>query len=373
LAALPWTVCQAAPNPGKGDSSAPPAAAGKDKPEGKAADLSPALAELRDQSRRILTFCYGQDFNARNNTPGVILDFCLAFGRFAQLAGDEASAPRQSAIGCLCWNRPCGGYELMQISREGVMARLGYGFQRCPGQLLSMLAQWDIPADYEIRVGGARKTVADLARMEERLCREGADMALVLVGLSHYDEPSATWNNDLGEKWSVERLVRSELERKARQSGPEAIDRLMGLSAAARRRLRSHSPLSEDFRRVEQYLAETTEFAWSLQNADGSWNPQFLAARGRSGDAAGSLDATGYTLEWLMGMLSRDQLREQRVTKSVAFLSGTLANWQGTAYLPALSPRDEGAAMHALRALVLYDQEVFQPHDPRPSPGGKGK
>jgi hypothetical protein len=52
--------------------------------------------------------------------------------------------------------------------------------------------------------------LADLVEHEKKACRASGDMSLRLIGLAYYAKDE-TWENDLGEVWSVERLVEQEL------------------------------------------------------------------------------------------------------------------------------------------------------------------
>ena len=63
-----------------------------------------------------------------------------------------------------------------------------------------------MPADYPVKVGEDRRKVADLVEHEKHSIRAGRDLSLPLIGLAYYvDEP--TWQNDLGQEWSIEELV----------------------------------------------------------------------------------------------------------------------------------------------------------------------
>ena len=162
-----------------------------------------------------------------------IIAFCEAFGHTAEILLEAGSSHPVNGVGALCWNYPCGGYRLLRTDGSGIIARVGYGYQRRPGQFLAMLAGNGVPPAYEIRIGEHKATVADLVAAEKAACLAGSDLSGVLFGLAFYTEPGETWQNAQGDAWSVERLVHEELDRTADPSSVAVIDRLAGLSFAA--------------------------------------------------------------------------------------------------------------------------------------------
>lgn len=336
--------------------------------------LSPALVALRDRLRAVLAF-YGssQIFNTRDHTPNDILNLCLAFGAEAEVAYDGPGGSKANAIGCLVWNLPCAGYSLLQVGDGRIMPRVGYGFQDRPAQFLAILAQSRVVEEYEIRAGGLRQTVADLVAFEKLGCRAGTDMSLRLVALSYYLPADAVWQTPYGESWSLERVLREELEREVSQADSEATNRLLGISYAVDHCRQHDQPLKGQFARADQHLTDCQKFALGIANADGSWHPRFFAARGPSSDAWGSLRATGHILEWLAFSLADERLTEPQLVKSVSYLTEVLENWRGFLNVGSLSPRHTSTLMHALHALATYDRRVFKPHDARKPAAENGK
>jgi len=340
----------------------------KPPPAAAPAPLSPTTLGLRDRARRVSDLYYRQAFNTRDNTPSEIMNFCLAFGSNAEVGYQGPPAARVNGIGCLCWNMPCAGYTLLQLDENRVMARLGYGLQEHPSQLLALLAQARVPADYEIRVGQNRRTVADLVESEELTCRPGGDLSLKLLALSHYVADGATWQDNLGQTWSVQRLLEHELERSVSQADSKATNRLMGISYAVRRRTARKAPLDGPYARAQKHLAECQDYALKLQNADGSWHPAFLALKGTSADVPGTIRSTGHILEWLVFSLPEERLEEPRIVKSLGYLAALLETRQAGANLASLPPRQIEGIMHAVHALRIYDQRVSRPREaPQPA------
>lgn len=328
-------------------------------------ELSPEMATLRDGVRRALALIARQPFNTRDNTPDNVIELCLAYGVEANVRNGGSSSQSINAIGCLAWNYPCAGYRLLSTGEGRVMARFGYALQSRPAQFLAVLAQSAVPVDYEVQVGEFRGTVADLVEFEKRNVRSDTDLSATLIGLTRYlkDEPS--WENDLQEAWSIQRLIREELARSPDRGKSDVTDRLMGLSYAVDRRIKRELPLDGEFLTAQQHLAQYHDFTIDLQNSDGTWHPDFFAHRGPSRDTNGLLRSTGHILEWLVFSLPDDRLEDPRVVRSVAYLTKRLGNQRTRWNVTSTTPRDFRALMHATHALRIYDHRVFKPLDPK--------
>ena len=146
---------------------------------------------------------------------------------------------------------------MLTHSRDHVAARIGYGYQEHPGEFLAMLALSRVPAEYPVRVGKDTRSVADLAEAEKLACRSGSDLSLELIGLSYYvDEPE--WKNDLGETWSIERIIREEIGQPVVTAPEGGLNRLMGLSYAVARRAKRGRPIDGQFKRAEDTRPTST-------------------------------------------------------------------------------------------------------------------
>jgi hypothetical protein len=169
--------------------------------------LSKEAVALRDRIRRTLALYFHQPVNTADNTPAEILAFCLAYGCDTEVRYGSSAGQAASGVGCLCWNYPCAGYQLLTLQDQRPVARMGYGLQAYPSQLLGVLAMSAVPAKYQVRIGSFQGTVADLVAAEQLDCRSGADLSHKLIGMAFYVPEDQTWKNRLGETWSVERLL----------------------------------------------------------------------------------------------------------------------------------------------------------------------
>jgi hypothetical protein len=324
--------------------------------------LTQSQAALRDQVRQTLAVFQKQPFGTRQNTPGEILDFCLPYGCATEIMLADASGERRAnGITCLCWNFAGGGFEPLVMNDSHIAARLGYGVQSQPSQFFATLAFARVQANYPLRVENAVRTVADLVESEKLACRSGSDLSLKLIGLAYYVE-DATWKNDLGEEWSLEKVVREELNQPALSAGDGGLNRLLGLAYANHRREKRNLPLDGQFARAEKYLSDFHKFAFNLQNADGSWG-YFLSARGSTKDPAAQLRSTAYVLEWLALSLPEEQLGDPRVAASVNCVVQGLNTQRNRGSAPNLPPREINSIARALHALSIYDERFCQTAD----------
>ncbi len=326
--------------------------------------LNPAMAALRDRARHTLALFHRASLSTSENTATEVMHLCLAFGCDAQLYGGKSSREKINGITCLCWNYPCAGYAPLGIAAGHIAGRIGYGLQEHRGQLLAILALSRVPADYPVRVGDNERTVADLVEYEKLSCRSGTDLSRKLIGLAYYLPTDATWQNSLGEQWSIARMIEEEIAKPVVNDGIRGTDRLMGLSYAVDRHLRQEAPLRGDFLRAANYIEKLHEYALALQNTDGSWGPQMLADRGTSKDATVQLQSTGHVLRWLVFSLPEDQLDDPRIVRSIEYLNRLLGSSRYRHGVKSLSTREIETVMHALHALMLYDQRFFTPRTP---------
>ena len=94
------------------------------------------MEALRDRVRQAIKHYSQQPLNTKNNTPDHILKSCLAFGCDTAVRQDGPSGESINGFTCLCWNYPCGGYNLLKMVDGHISARVGYGLQSNPAEFL---------------------------------------------------------------------------------------------------------------------------------------------------------------------------------------------------------------------------------------------
>jgi hypothetical protein len=328
--------------------------------------LSAEQVALRDRVRQVLSAQRQQPFSMQQNTVTDLLHFCTAFGCDSEILQD-ATGKKINAITCLCWNYSCAGYEPLMMCNGHVAARIGYGTQAVPGQLLAVLALAGVESKYPLRVGDKVGKVADLVEQEKRSCREGADLSARLLGLSFYvTEP--TWKNELGEQWSLEKIVVEETSRPWTAPPHGGSLRLLALSFALEQRATRKQPIDANYQRAVKMLHDCENYAFANQSADGSWSPAiFPGTAGR--DEAATLFASGHMLQWLVQRMPEKRLGDPAIVHAVEYVTGMLASPRYSSNVPALETRTIEAVAHATRALALYDARVYQgAEDEKPAP-----
>jgi hypothetical protein len=187
-------------------------------------------------------------------------------------------------------------------------------------------------------------------------CYPRTELTFKLIALMHYLESDAEWVNDQGQDWSISRLIKEELAQPIRGAACGGTHRLSGLSLAARTRVKRDEPLDGEFERAAKYVKKYHEYAFRFQNRDGSLSTNWFRGRGDEEDINRRVKTTGHILEWLCYSLNDDEMRDWRTTRATQYLTNLLYNNYDNEW-------EVGPLCHALHALILYDERIFQPYD----------
>jgi hypothetical protein len=273
----------------------------------------------------------------------------LAFGVDTPLVSD---GEQYNAIAWLCENLPCRGKRLLYSQRGYLRVRNGPGCQGHAGQFLAILAQSRVNRGYPLIVDGQRLTVADLVEYEKQTCRARSELSFQLIGLSHYLDTEAQWENDRNEKWDLPRIIQEELAQPVIGASCGGTHRMMAFSYAVKKRAASGKPITGQWQRAKMYVDDFHKYTLHLQNEDGSLSTAWFRAPQNTSNIDRKLTTTGHILEWLVFSLPPEDLADPRVVKSVVFLTDLLwenrdRNW------------DIGPLSHGIHALCMYDENVF--------------
>ncbi len=317
--------------------------------EKPAAELSPELADLRDRVRRCLAYYFYRPETTQRRSPWGVMHAVVGFGVDTPL---RTRTKEVNAISWLCGNAPCYGMRMLYVEDDKLGLHMGPGYQGHKGQFLCILAQSRVKIDYPIWIDQHKLTVADLVKHEQDTCESGTELTFKLIGLSHYLDPDTTWENLDGEEWSIERLIEEELAQPVIGACCGGTHRMTGFTYAVKKRAKKNKPMTGQWRRAKIYVDDYHEYAFKLQNDDGSFSTEWFRARADSGDIDRKLNTTGHMLEWLVFSLPKDQLTDPRVVKAVTFLTDTM--WDNREHEWEIGPRG-----HAVHALALFDEYVF--------------
>ena len=312
-------------------------------------ELSPRLVDLRKRLRECLAHYYFRPENTSSRSPWGAMHAMIAYGVDSQLIADGR---RVNAIGYLNYNGVCKGQNLFYISGGKLQARIGPGVQGHPGQYLAMLAQSRVKSDFPIHVDGREFTVADLIEHEQLTCRPNTELTFKLIALVHYLKSDEQWISNDGQKWNIPRLIQEELKQPIVGAACGGTHRMTGFSYAVRKREQRKEPFTGQWLRAKKFVDDYHEYAFRLQNPDASFSTDWFAGRADFGPASRRLETTGHITEWLAFSLSKEQLVEQRMVRSVSYLTDLL-----------MVNRNEkfgiGPLGHGLHALAIYDERVF--------------
>ncbi|MFO0065768.1 MAG: hypothetical protein ACK523_07375 [Pirellulaceae bacterium] len=310
---------------------------------------SPQQLAVQGRLRSCMAYYLFRPETTARRSPWAVMHAMLPYGVEGELiVGNQ----RVNAIGWLCYNGRCRTQSLFIAKSQGFSMAVGPGVQGHEGQFLAMLGQSLVPRTYPIKVQGRSYTIEDLVRYEMAGCREKSELTFKLIGLSHYLPSDYSWKSQDGKTWSISKLVEEELAQPLVGAACGGTHRLMGLSFACKRRQLQGMPLDGQFGRARRYLDDCIDYAFSLQNPDGSFSTEWFETRANKPDMDRKVQTTGHILEWLAYELPEDQMHDPRILKAVQFLLSQI--WDRRDHDWAIGPRS-----HAIRALVLYDQKVF--------------
>ncbi len=319
--------------------------------------LSQNMKNLRAKVRRVLKSYYNRPLNSRDNDPWESMHGMLAYGIHSKIRQGSPQGKTITLVGWLCYNRPCKGMTLLYTTPENELrGKQGVGLQGHMGQFLAMLAQCQVSPEYPIRVRDSEFTIQDLIEAEQKTCYPKSELTFKLIALMHYLDSDATWVNDQGASWDIPRLIREELAQPIRGAACGGTHRLSGLSLAARTRVRRGEPLDGEYLRAAQFVEKYHNYAYHMQNRDGSMSTEWFRGRGEEADIDRRVKTTGHIIEWLCYSVSDKEVRSVRTFRAVNYLSSLLANNYSHEW-------EVGPLSHAIHALRLYDERVYQPYD----------
>jgi hypothetical protein len=319
--------------------------------------LTKQLMALRTRVRSVLSGYYRKTLNSHDNDPWEAMHGMLSYGINSRIRQGGPRGESITAVGWLCYNKPCKGQTLMYVNPQGeVRAKYGVGLQGHLGQLLAMLAQCHVSETYPIHVGNKEFTIRDLIESEKKTCYPKSELTFKLIALQHYIDLNDKWVNDQGVDWDMPRLVREEMAQPIRGAACGGTHRLSGLSLAVKTRIRRGEPLDGEYAKADEFVKKYQQYAFRLQNRDGSLSTSWFRGSGDDDDINRRIKTTGHILEWLCYSLTDEELRDQRTIRAVTYLANLM-------YSNYDNEWEVGPRSHATHALLLYDERVFRPFD----------
>jgi hypothetical protein len=315
------------------------------------------LINLRSRVRSVLAGYYRKPLNSRDHDPWEVMHGMLSYEVQSRIRQGGPRGDLITSVGWLCYNKPCKGQTLLHVTRDGQLrAKYGVGLQGHLGQLLAMLAQCHVSPDYPIRIGRHQFTIQDLIESEKKTCYPKSELTFKLLAFQYYLDLDETWVNDHGLEWDFPRLIREELEQPMRTAACGGTHRLSSLSLTLKLRAARGEPIDGEYARAAEFVRKHQQYAFRLQNRDGSLSTAWFNGRGDESDLDRRIKTTGHILEWLCYSLSDEELRDQRTIRAVSYLANLMYSNYNREW-------EVGPMCHATHALLLYDERVFVPHD----------
>lgn len=312
---------------------------------------------LRDKVRRVLKYYYDHPLHTGNRGPWEVMHQMLAFEVHSQIRQHGPDGEPITAVGWLCFNQPCRKRNLLYINNDGELrVRTGPALQGHEGQLLALLAQARVKSTYPIRVDDKQFTIADLVEVEKKTCYPRTELTFKLLGLQNYLDIDDQWVNDQGMQWDFAKLVNEERRQPVRTAACGGTHRLSGLTFAYKKYEKTGRPLTGEFAQAKRFVANYQNYAYRLQNSDGSFSTEWFRGPGHDADIDRRLKTTGHILEWLLYAAEEKHFTYYRTVRGVNYLANLMWSNRGRDW-------EAGPLGHAIHALVLYDRLYFQPYD----------
>ena len=322
-------------------------------PASPTAGRSPQESQRKQLLEKCLAIYYTRQVDAEVLRPWSIMHGLIGYGEETLII---YRGRRLNATEYLCANGIGDDRRILWVDQGQLKTRVGPGVQGHEAQLLAMLAQADVPADRPLVVEGQSFQVQDLIETEMKSCRSDSELTFRLLSLSHYLDSEETWENESGEEWSLNRLLREELTQPVNEGACGGTHRLMALSYALRQRRSEGRPIEGDWYRAQKFIDDFQEYTWHFQHTDGSFSTGWFKEKTFAGDVEKKLYSTGHILEWLVFSLPEQELQSPRVTQAVDFILNLML--AAPNYDLAVGPRG-----HALHALRMYQEKVFEKSD----------
>ena len=315
--------------------------------------ITRSMSHLRPRLAKTLQFYRGKPLNTRDDSAWSVMHSILGYGVNAPVAINSPKGRRTNAVNWMCRNYPLLNRRLLYLDKGYIKGVEGPGYQGHPCQFLAMLAQINLQRDYPLQINGQTFSLEDLINSEMYTCAANRELTFKLIALSHYLPSDARWKNESGEVWDIPRILEAELSQPVNGAACGGTHRVMAISFAVRTRELRGEPIEGVYLRAKNYVRSYQRYAMSLRNRDGSFSTEWFKKRSSAGDKDRQLQTTGHLLEWMVYSLPRNELSDPRIVQSVEFLNQLMTRHR-------FHDWEVGPRGHALRALSLYNQRVFQ-------------
>ena len=222
-----------------------------------------------------------------------------------------------------------------------------YAFQGHPDQFAAWLSTVDLPLEYEFQTPDGLITVADMVQHSQAMFNGAQRSEWTLWFLTKYVPQDAVWTDRLDQAWSMEELVRLQVNSPVRRAPSGGLPQLYALTLARDARREQTGQLDGVWLETDQKIRRMIDVARHHQHSDGSFSLSVLFEPRFDGDWKERLGATGSVLAWLSVALPAEDLDAGWIRDAARFAATELDRNRR-------EPMDVGDLADGLHGLVAY-------------------
>ena len=243
-------------------------------------------------------------------------------------------------------------YGLRAVVESGTGTGQGH-----PDQWFAVLSQCDLKSAQKIKIANHVFTMDDYVRMVQHdvFRNEPQEYSWTLIGLTRYLPTDATWKAGDNQTWSIERLLKIEVDQDDEERHLGACGgshRLIGMVMTLNRHIKRKGKIEGIWARTQARVTDAIETAKRYQNPDGTLSSNYFERPGTTPDLRQVLSSTGHTVEFLALAMSKEELKQEWVQRAVLSLCKIFRKSKDF-------DLNCGPLYHAAHGLALYRERVF--------------
>ncbi|MCR9201365.1 MAG: methyltransferase domain-containing protein [Planctomycetaceae bacterium] len=226
-----------------------------------------------------------------------------------------------------------------------------YAFEGHANQTIALISMCGVGLDREFGTADGTVTMRDMIRHAQMTVSSKDEPTWTLWALSRYLPPAAQWRNKDGDYWSIERLVKEQVDKPMKGAPCGGTHGLFALAHARNVYLQQGNQLRGVWLEADYKIRKYINTARFLQNRDGSLSSNYFRGREYNPDFNKRMASVGHTLEFLMIALPQKDLNQPWVRRAIESAARELMN-NRRAYVKC-SP-----LYHTVNALNIYLDRV---------------
>lgn len=226
-----------------------------------------------------------------------------------------------------------------------------YAFEGHPNQFLAFYAMAGLPLDHKFKAENKTITISSMIRNAKAEVNTDEEITWTLWAFSRYLPWDTEWVSKKGEQWSMETLVRVQMQSNPTKSACGGTHGLFALASSVNNYMKDQKQLRGTWLEANMRVRQYIEYARSMQNRDGSFSANYFEGPEYASDVNKRVSTTGHTLEFVMEGLPQNKLNETWVRNAVARVARDLIDYKA-------QPLEPGGMYHAIDSLVIYRERT---------------